>query len=292
MITGRLYVANLGKPFTHENVVALSRIGMSSKPPGEAIGNKGLGFRSVSHVCDAPAELLQAATSLKRPTFEGFCFTFARAEDLPSRIDNPTVLKLAQSDLPMFFLPIALGDQPSMARRYAERGFSSVIRLPLRDHEFLRTAKEEIEALEDGSAPLLLFLERLELLKATIDTLDGGVKKVIVLERREESNESSRVKAAVVTSSGEMAARPGEAPQPLMRQAINEGVTAKQLHSSWNDWSGIGEVALALPLEGGSDPPLYTFLPMEKVRPLHFGGISTAASSRARTARRWTRVSR
>jgi hypothetical protein len=78
---GTLYVANLGKPFAHENVVALSRIGMSSKPPGEAIGNKGLGFRSVSHVCDAPEIYSQDATSLKRPTFEGFCFTFARAED-------------------------------------------------------------------------------------------------------------------------------------------------------------------------------------------------------------------
>ena len=31
---GTLYVANLGKPFTHDNVVALSRIGMSTKPPG------------------------------------------------------------------------------------------------------------------------------------------------------------------------------------------------------------------------------------------------------------------
>ena len=49
---GTLYVANRGNPFTQANLVALSRIGMSSKPPGEAIGNKGLGFRSVSH---APA---------------------------------------------------------------------------------------------------------------------------------------------------------------------------------------------------------------------------------------------
>ena len=52
-----------------------------------------------------------------------------------------------------------------------------------------------------------------------------------------------------------------EVPERLMRQAINEGVAAKQLHSSWNEWSGIGEVALAVPLEGEiSTPRLYTFL--------------------------------
>ena len=261
---GTLYVANLGKPFAHENVVALSRIGMSSKPPGEAIGNKGLGFRSVSHVCNAPEIYSQTATSLKRPTFEGFCFTFARAEDLSARIDNLTVLKLAQSDLPMFFLPIALGNQPPTARGYAERRFSSVIRLPLRDNESLKTAKEAIEALEDSSAPLLLFLERLELLKATIGTLDGAVKREIILKRREEPVESSKVKAAVVTlSDAKWLLVRDEVPEPLMRQAINEGVAARQLHSSWNDWLGNGEVALAVPLEGEiSTPRLFTFLPM------------------------------
>ena len=36
---GPLYIANFGKPFTHDNVVALSRIGLSTKPPGNSIGN-------------------------------------------------------------------------------------------------------------------------------------------------------------------------------------------------------------------------------------------------------------
>ena len=48
---GTIYVANKGSPFSEERAHALSRIGKSSKPPGEAIGNKGLGFRSVIHVC-------------------------------------------------------------------------------------------------------------------------------------------------------------------------------------------------------------------------------------------------
>ena len=58
---GTVYVANRGSPFSEKQVGALSRIGKSSKPPGEAIGNKGLGFRSVSHVCDAPEIFSQSA---------------------------------------------------------------------------------------------------------------------------------------------------------------------------------------------------------------------------------------
>ena len=62
-----LYVANFGKPFAHDNVVALSRIGMSTKPPGESIGNKGLGFLNrigapvvshATHLGDRPPALL------------------------------------------------------------------------------------------------------------------------------------------------------------------------------------------------------------------------------------------
>lgn len=141
---GTVYVANFGKPFAHDSVVALSRIGMSTKPPGESIGNKGLGFRSVSHVCDAPEIYSQAPDAIGASAFGGFCFTFARSEDLSSWIDNPTVLAFAQSDLPMFFLPIALSTQPATISYYAARGFSSVIRLPLRDAESLRTARDEV----------------------------------------------------------------------------------------------------------------------------------------------------
>ena len=48
-----------------------------------------------------------------------------------------------------------------------------------------------------------------------------------------------------------------------MRRAVDDGVKAKQLHSSWKDWSGVGEVGLAVPLDHEiSSPRLYTFLPM------------------------------
>lgn len=261
---GTLYVANCGKPFAHDNVVALSRIGMSTKPPGESIGNKGLGFRSVSHVCDAPEIYSQVPDAIGRSAFEGFCFTFARPEDLSSWIDNPTVLAFAQSDLPMFFLPIALGTQPATISDYAARGFSSVIRLPLRDADSLQTARDEVAALNDDSAPLLLFLYRLEKLNAKIQTGAGEVSSAFTLERHEEAIASAPVSASIVTLSGaQWLLIRDQAPEALMQRAVDDGVKAKQLHSSWKDWSGVGEVGLAVPLDHEiSSPRLYTFLPM------------------------------
>ena len=52
--TGVLYVANKGNGFTWSDVEALCNIGMSNKPVGESIGNKGLGFRSVRYITDDP----------------------------------------------------------------------------------------------------------------------------------------------------------------------------------------------------------------------------------------------
>lgn len=261
---GTLYVANFGKPFSHENVVALSRIGMSTKPPGESIGNKGLGFRSVSHVCDTPEVYSQAPEASSVTTFEGYCFTFARSEDLSCRIDHPTVLAFAQSDLPMFFLPVALGTQPGIIASFAARGFSSVIRLPLRDRESLETARDEVAALDDQSAPLLLFLDRLATLDARVQNLAGEISLAFTLTRNEEPILSAPVAASIVTLRGAhwLLVR-DHTPELLMQRAIDEGVRAKQLHSSWRDWKGIGEVGLAVPLDHEiSSPRLYTFLPM------------------------------
>ena len=77
---GTVYVANRGVPFSERQADALLRIGRSSKPPGEAIGNKGLGFRSVSHVCDAPEIYSQSTSAPVMPSFEGFCFTLEHTD--------------------------------------------------------------------------------------------------------------------------------------------------------------------------------------------------------------------
>ena len=58
-----------------------------------------------------------------------------------------------------------------------------------------------------------------------------------------------------------------------MSPAIESGVAAKQLHSSWRDWTGDGEVAIAARIDGGPVVPrLYTFLPLGQAATAPFNG--------------------
>jgi hypothetical protein len=72
---GALYVANDGRPFSASNFNSLSQLGQSDKNPEESIGNKGIGFRSVLEITDAP-EIYSRSTP-DCPHFNGFCFTFS-----------------------------------------------------------------------------------------------------------------------------------------------------------------------------------------------------------------------
>jgi hypothetical protein len=72
---GTLYVANDGEPFSLSNFNSLSQLGQSDKDPQKSIGNKGIGFRSVLEITDAPSIFSRSA--LGSAHFDGFCFGFA-----------------------------------------------------------------------------------------------------------------------------------------------------------------------------------------------------------------------
>src|SRR2546428_8452065 len=78
---GCAYVDNRGLRFSESNVAALCDIAASDKPPGQGIGNKGVGFRSVLQVTDWP-EIYSAGNSVRDGQFDGFCFGFARPADV------------------------------------------------------------------------------------------------------------------------------------------------------------------------------------------------------------------
>jgi hypothetical protein len=65
-----LYVANQGLPFTPKNFEAICSLGLSDKDPNEAIGNKGLGFRSVLQICRSP----QIYSAYDGDALDGYCF--------------------------------------------------------------------------------------------------------------------------------------------------------------------------------------------------------------------------
>ena len=272
---GTVYVANRGLPFSEKQADALSRIGKSSKPPGEAIGNKGLGFRSVTHVCDAPEIYSQPAPALARPAFDGFCFTLEHGRALKGRFENPRVGQLAEADLPMFSIPRWLTEQPRRVRDFAERGFASVVRLVLRTEEARADTLGQFRLLMNQSVPTLLFMERLCRLTALVEGAGAPSPDRIILTRSETPLPGSPLKVSIIDlgRQGTFLLTKAPVPEQAITAAIVAGVATKQLHGSWKEWSGDGEVALAVRTDNGPVAPrLYTFLPMSEGAAAPFHG--------------------
>jgi hypothetical protein len=171
---GTLLVANDGRPFRDKDFRALSNLGQSSKNPNEAIGNKGIGFRSVLEVSKAP-EIYSCRLGAPG-LFDGYCFRFdpevlssfekviiavlggddeprwrhdgfdrlvggVRGEEFRARVRtglNPLdELRL----LSAYSLPVPTAPTDSAVLELARRGFATVVRLPVSDG----TAREKVE---------------------------------------------------------------------------------------------------------------------------------------------------
>ena len=152
--TPRLYVANQGKPFTLKNFEALCSLGLSDKDPNEAIGNKGLGFRSVLQVCRDP-HIYSAADGLSQGNnegFNGYCFKLTpSARDVITELINEIQHKdiracnISEVVQKYFGVEVPLLSEPSRIERLRfliEKGDCEV--------------SEEVEYLSPYSFPLLL----------------------------------------------------------------------------------------------------------------------------------------
>lgn len=265
--SGTLYVANRGQPFASRNVDALCEMGLSSKPPGEAVGNKGLGFRSVRHVSDIPQIYSRLAEDSAGDLFDGYRFTFARGSELDPLLPDEATRALARTDLPAFYIPRWLDQTPDTVKEFARKGFSSVIRLPLRNQAALDVVRAEILSLAKAEAPMLLFLRRIATLRAEIQ--GGRIKEDALdlkLTRSETPLDDAQGPALVdLGENGSFWVARAEIPEGDMQAAVAEGLESGALPESWNGWKGSGEVAVAVPIgETMPDfhPRLYTFLPM------------------------------
>lgn len=272
---GTLNIANRGAAFSKKNVNALCDMGLSSKPPGESIGNKGLGFRSVHHITDRPLIYSQLEGSAYRDHFEGYCFSFADEEDLDSLIKDPRHRNLARRDLPLFHVPVWLSDQPDLIRDFASRGFATVISLPIRDSSATDTVVKEIAAIQSQGVPLLLFLTRLERLTIRSREVDSVSEFNFSLVRQESLLPIDGHQLSIVDlgESGTFLISRRQVSEESMKAAIREGTDNKQLHKHWLKWEGTGELALAVRMGGMVPAPrLYTYLPMGEQASAPFSG--------------------
>jgi len=264
---GALYVANRGQPFGARNVDALCEMGLSSKSPGEAVGNKGLGFRSVRHVTDAPEIFSRLAEGGPADAFDGFCFTFARGAELDPLLPDEKTRALARSDLPAFYIPRWIDEMPDAVAAFARRGFSTVIRLPIRNLDALEVVRAEMLGFAKADAPVLLFLRRIGKLGVKVEG-ERLAEHTLVLDL-------TRAEAPLIDESGPALVDLGEngrfwvaraaIPEPEMQAAVADDLNSGALPQSWKGWKGAGEVAVAVPIgedRPGFNPRLYTFLPM------------------------------
>jgi hypothetical protein len=263
---GALYIANKGRGFLWNDVESLCNIGTSNKPVGQSIGNKGLGFRSVRYITDDPQIYSKSENGFSQ-SFDGYCFRFARGNDFDQLLDDPHHRELAKKDIPFFHIPIPLTVHLPIVNTFASDGYSTVIRLPLRNEPARQIVVKLFEEFRSQNVPLLIFLRRIDTLEIIVD---GGVNASFTLKRETKSLPLERVcqtedKYSVVNlgNDGKYLIAWYMIPEAIVKTAIIASVELGQLHPAWEDWKGDGELAVAVKLNGDViSPRLYTYLPM------------------------------
>lgn len=264
---GSVYVANSGTPFTSENFRAICEIAQSSKRPGEGIGNKGVGFKSVLQVAAWPKIY---STSAGGTAFDGYCFRFAEPDDVARLTANASDAAVLADRLSPYGLPIHIEpDQvPAWLRALPADGYVSVVRLPLRTAEAADIARSQIRDALSTTAPILLFLDRLQLLR--VETIESDGSLVASDLRRDEQRLDLHVDGI---QSSEVVLGEGQRYLALSRSidhatflgAIEASIAATLVDESWREWEGDAVVSVAIRLErpDDADTRLYCYLPMD-----------------------------
>jgi hypothetical protein len=267
---GTLYVANGGRPFSTSNFKTICEIGLSDKLPGEAIGNKGIGFKSVLQICSRP-EIYSAepdVVATPRDSFTGFCFSFATDDQLVELLDGDRArFEIVRRETATFHLPVPLDVQPDVVKAFAQRGFATVVRLPLNREGAIDDVDGQLNALRAGSAPLLLFLSRLRHL-AISETGAASTGRVDLYRDAEklawpdapeidvsrvDLREQGRYLCASVTIEAKDVAA-----------VVATAVEAQELEETWLEWREDAVVTAAVRLDAPTERGrLYTYLPME-----------------------------
>ena len=273
---GTLYVANNGRGFTRDNVDAVVSPAMSNKTPGNFIGHKGLGFRSVELLSDdVQIYSILGRVSDSKTTFDGYCFRFADADDERNWLAQEDALADAPAVVGRVHrlqLPLPIDTAPSDVASYAGEGYATVIKLPLRDADAAASAAEELRLLFDGSAPIALFLHRLSAL--TIERVDFEGKSTRQSLSRQARpypipslGEAIHVEEVEADQKRFLVARM-QTDEARFRKSVEESVARRHPVERWADWTGSPTVSIALPLKGDADAGVYyAFLPMERRAP-------------------------
>lgn len=263
---GVLYVANSGHPLTAKNFKAITDVAVSDKPPNEGIGNKGVGFKSVLQLSLCPEVYSRSQARVDR--FDGYTFRFGRPEDFrdlarEADCDDPDLATTLEANISTLKVTIPIVELPDRVAKLGADGFCTVIRVPLSSDKAKAEAHEQLNKILESTAPLHLFLKRIE----AIDLLHvdpEGVEASTALRRRMSRVYVDPRMYEVELQDGSrylLAQRTVDEAEIL--SAIRATVEAGANMPGWDEWEGDAEVVIAISLGDPLESPrLYNFLPM------------------------------
>ena len=227
----------------------------------EAIGNKGVGFLSVFQICSHP-EVYSRTRLTASASFDGFCFVFADAPRLGAFLGLEGLGAHTQhiaDNMPQLYLATPLEEPSEIVQGLGLEGYSTVIRLPLKNAEARLAVDAQLGELVAGEPDVQLFLDRIAELKIEFDG------KTHILGRHVEmlADQDQIMLQRVTCGSRSYVVARRALNEADVRDVINTDVASEALPESWSDWRGDAVVSLAVtaagePLKGR----LYTFLPM------------------------------
>ena len=176
-----LYVANDGLSFEEEDVRGVCAMGQSTKPAGEYIGYKGLGFRAVLEISDAP--------EIYSGIYE---FGFSRVETLALLAGPGAPSNLEAAEVPVLSVPhprsISDPALPESERevlaRLKKAKYATIVRLPLKAGYPFREVREACQQL--FSDQTLLFLSNISELSLVLPE-EAGVNALATITKSNRS---------------------------------------------------------------------------------------------------------
>ncbi len=275
---GILYVANSGEGFSDSNVDAISNPALSNKKPGNFIGHKGLGFRSVELLSDNTQIFSVAGTGRAGATgFDGFCFRFATAGDERAWLAAGGKMAYAGTVVGRTHrlqLPLPIDEDPPEVPAFAGEGFATLVRLPLRDELAAQRAYEEIRLLIDEKSPVTLFLDQLSSLTLEMIDRDGvGESKVLKRTTRNRwtlTRDRNLILEEVTVDRRRFLLASMFVDEAAFRASVEEAVEQRYPVEKWLEWAGAPVVSVALPLSADAKAgSFYAFLPMDTQAPFN-----------------------
>ena len=269
---GTLYVANGGCGFRRKDVDAIVNLATTAKEIGEAIGNKGLGFRSIEALTDDVRIFSRQGRSASS-RFDGYCFRFAKVHEIQDLLCehgiDPALARKVSHTVPRYLVPVPLAEQPDDVMSYARRGYASTIVVPLRTAEAIELARRQVQALTDFDVPLLLFLNRIAEFRIDMETPDEPARR-----RRLRRRQTVLDKVPGIAGCRMIEIRVGEEKRFLVVQrevdkalvldAVRRSLSRAPQLKRWLAWKGQPTVSVAVGLspEAIAAGRLYNFLPM------------------------------